>query len=433
MIPVEIFYMTSLAVYAFFIYFAFFVYRRTRKQASGRAMSFALLALACYVAPSALGYDADTRAYHSIIFAIGWLGATLSVVLLMQTAVLLEREEFGTSHKSHVTLWQMIMILIGYGGAIAFGVLGSGIWDPSGGAIFRFEDTAAAVWPNCLWRHFSTPTGPYYPTFGLYVLSAILMVLIQLGRLAVRAHKAAASEDAATEEVAIRLAARNRYFWLSVGIFILAFSGEILVFIVGGNLETPESAGQGLLALGALIVGITIARPETASMRKDFDRDFYRSASTVALLCASAIAVGYWGESGNVNKLTLLALITLTIIFFVNIDQWLKLVDNLFLGPQVAEERARIRSILEDTQLEPDLLKAKLAFEGWSPETQKVFLQLGEGVSRSTIAGTEFMHISTVDLHIRRIKDSLKTNKLEEIRALGHRLSLHMRLSGDAS
>lgn len=425
MIPLQIFYLSSLAVYAFFIFFAFFVYKRSVGRLSGKLAAAALLALAIYVGSAVLIYDTKTPGSHLMAWGAGWIGGCLGVALWVHMITVLEREKGNKG--STLSGSQRIGITASYIAAVTLAVAGS-FAPPTSNWLFDMRTYGPAPWPYCQWTPFWSGTGPYYPAFGLYVLACLGYTTSRLGYMAYRAHKSV--ETAATSfEAGTSLASRNEYLWLLTATSMLAWSAIFLTVMVALGVKMPESIGHVFLAAGGLIIGLVISRHDALVAERDVAPDFYKAAASAFVVSASVVAALYLGEHGQVSKTTLLVLVTATILFFVNIDSWWRLMDRIFLGPQVASERARVRHVLEDSAPDPELLRLKTVFSTWSEETKRVFLLLGKGMSRRNAATKMNYHLSSVDLHIRRLKDDLGTDRLEEVRSLAHKLLIHQRIS----
>ncbi len=428
LVPLEFFYLTGLAVFGLFLFFSFFIFRRAGSKRSGRVASAAMFFLALYVGMTVILYDNLDLLTYQIVFAIGFIGSAMTTPFWLHMALLFGVEEDEDDPKKPLPSIHKGILAVLYIFSLTIGVLGA--LGPMGisGLVFDTASFGAAEWPFCLWTSFRGDTGPLYIGYTLVLLFALGMSTRQLAKLAKRAQGKASAIVVSTER-SRSLAMRNKYIWLIVANFFLLASGAMLTIAIAFGIVMPEAAGQVLLGMGGLIVGLVVSRHDVLVSEKNVAPDFYRSVTVVTGFTMVAIIALFIGEGGEVSRLSLVLISTVGIVYYSNTSRISKAIDSLFLGPAIAAERANIRETIDDLSDDPELIKAKIAYQRWSPETQKVFLLLGEGLIRTTIAEAESMHISTVDLHIRRIKDALATQKLEDIRSYAHKMLIHRKIN----
>lgn len=429
MVPLEIFYFTSLAVYTFFIFLAFFVYQRSGHRTSGRIASLFMISMAVYVSASVFTYDITDPGLHILGQKISWVGAAILPAVWMHMALSLYSESKlpRTANSGSTKIeprGRKIALSAAYGAAAVFVLAGTILPDSLSSWLWNFNGMHPSPWPYCLWIHYWINTGPYFDTYTAYFALTAFYSLAVLGLAAVKQHRATAEADLDSAIRVEHLTARNKYIWLAAATGLLVTGGVFLAIQVNLNLVIPDSLGQTIFLPMGIIVALVVSRHQAFVSAQNVARDFYRAASSVLFLFVAVSAFAYFGEGGSVSKTTLLVLVTLIVVFFMSIGYWWKMLDSLLLGPRTAAERAEIRSSLDATPSDPDLMRLMLIMPRWSKETQRVFILLGEGMGRQTIAKDESMHVSTVDLHVRRIKDALEMDKLEDVRALSHKLQL---------
>jgi len=385
--------------------------------------------LALYVGMTVILYDDLDLLTYQIVFSIGFMGAMITTPFWLHMALLFGVEEDHDQNEkiplppSHRGILAVIYVV-----AATLGVLGA--LGPMGvnGLVFDTVSFGPAEWPYCLWTSFRGETGPLYIVYTTVLLFSLGMSTRHLVRLTRRAQKKASSESISAERSRF-LAMRNKYIWVIIANFFLFASGAMMTIAIAFGIVMPEAAGQVLLGMGGLIVGLVVSRHDFLVSEKNVAPDFYRSITVVTGFSVLAIVALFIGESGDVNRLSLVLIASVGIVYYSNTSRISRAIDSLFLGPTIAAERADIRETIDDLSDDPELIKAKIAYQRWSPETQKVFLLLGEGLFRTTIAEAESMHISTVDLHIRRIKDALATQKLEDVRSYAHKMLIHRKIN----
>lgn len=420
LMPGSVYSFLSLSIYGFFLFFAYFVYKRAAGRTGGRLTGTALFMLAIFIASRLLLEEIS----NPQLFKIVWLFAFSTQILFISLWVhnvhrfilddqIARREGYTPFQSASLMACYSVAILLIIGGAMHVQPLSA-----SGEALL------VAQWPQCSWQDFIVNPGVFPGFLTPYLVFAFVLVAASLGRAVSSAHRHILYRQDATS--ISPLVQRNNYILLA-GATLVVFAAVFLMdYIWATKSGAPESAGHILLGASALAVGLMIARGKSFGVTRSVVADFYRSAATVGLLCFGTMGAVLLGERMEVENTTLLFLITVCVLLYGNTSRLWRLIDGILYGPAVAQQRANIRFAIEDSDDDCELTKIRTAYETWGRPTQNIFLHLGKGLTRASIAKLQSMHVATVDLHVRKIKDCIGSSKLEEVREAAHRLIVHM-------